>query len=202
LAASGGQERPSVVTTKAIIAQFGDRLNKLGVLFRSAVRAADESDVRSVDDLSIYDEASKHVVMVTLLEVAPSHVADIISQTKRESRNKVVYVSDCSDFSLFRWHDVMFEYVPSLSQQKLHGAGLAWPIFLNERYELLVAKWRPIKLVEYGMTFARFIEQAEAATGSTPVGYGKAGSASGKGADLPEDPAGGALTLQPLVRSP
>ena len=68
---------------------------------------------------------------------------------------------------MFRRHGVFFEYLPPLSEQRLHAADMPWQAYLRERWGLLLAKWRPRQVLAYGMNIESFLAAAPAAVRTT-----------------------------------
>jgi hypothetical protein len=112
-------------------------------------------------------------IVVTTLGVDPNFLDEIVTTTKEKlpgKNDRLVYVTDNSDFTIFRRHGVIFEYLPPLMEQKLHAADMPWQAYLRERWGLLLAKWRPRRVMAYGTNIDSFIAAAPAASArKTPV---------------------------------
>ena len=122
--------------------------------------------------LYLYTEETQkqRVVFVTLLDVGREGIVEIIERTSQKFQNayRIVYVTDSVDFLVFRERQAVFEYIPSLSEQKAHADTLDWPSYLRARWELLLTKWRPEQILAYGLNVDRFIANA-ARLGSADV---------------------------------
>jgi hypothetical protein len=117
----------------------------------------------AVPDMCVYEaSAGKTVALVTLLELAPdaSEAAVVDARRRFPIYRDLVFVTDNPDFSALRRTEVMFEYIPSLKVQQMTGADLDWKLFLEQKYDLLLAKWRPLKIIAYGVSFEDLIAKA------------------------------------------
>lgn len=112
-------------------------------------------------ELCVHD-GKKPVVIVSMLAVEQDMVEEIIDVIlkKLSKRHRIVFVTDCADFSSFMKKGVAFEYLPSHLVQKLHTDTLPWRTYLQERWDLLLAKWKPSHILSYGQNAGRFIQNA------------------------------------------
>jgi hypothetical protein len=104
-------------------------------------------------------------IIVSALGVDPSFLEEIIVTTKRKLPRKgdrLIYLTDSSDFAVFRRHGVIFEYLPPLTEQRLHATDMPWQAYLQERWGLLLAKWRPRRILAYGTNVDSFLQAAPA----------------------------------------
>lgn len=111
------------------------------------------------------DEIS--TIIVTTLGVNPDFLEEIIVTTKRRlpgKSDRIIYLTDNSDFTIFRRHGVIFEYLPPLVEQRLHAADMPWQAYLREHWGLLLAKWRPRRVLAYGTTIDNFLAAAPMAS--------------------------------------
>jgi len=119
---------------------------------------------------NIYVYKSKEeisAIIVTTLGVDPDLLEEIIVTTKRKLSGKsdrLIYLTDNSDFTIFRRHGVIFEYLPPLVEQRLHAADMPWQAYLREHWGLLLAKWRPRRVLAYGTTIDSFLAAAPTAS--------------------------------------
>ena len=124
----------------------------------------------AADEGGMYVYKSKEqisTIIITTLGVDPLHLDEIITKTKQNLPGKddrMVYVTDNSDFTAFRRHGVIFEYLPPLKEQQLHAADMPWRTYLRERWALLLAKWRPRQVLAYGTDIDSFLAAAPAAS--------------------------------------
>jgi hypothetical protein len=118
---------------------------------------------------NIYIYKSKEqisTIIVTTLGVNPDLLEEIIVTTKRKlpgKSDRLIYLTDNSDFTIFRRHGVMFEYLPPLMEQRLHASDMPWQAYLRERWGLLLAKWRPRRVLAYGTNIDSFLAAAPGA---------------------------------------
>lgn len=137
----------------------GTKLQGLRSLFsrRPEAETADEAK----RELCVHDK-KKPVVIVSIFAVEQEMIDEIIAVTsKRYSKtSRLVFVTDCADFSAFMKRGVVFEYLPSNIVQKLHSDTMPWRTYLQHRWDLLLSKWQPKKILAYGQNIERFIENA------------------------------------------
>jgi hypothetical protein len=132
--------------------------------------AKDTQKADAEDDDGIYVYKSQptiSTIIITTLGVEARHLEDIIVTTKKKlprENDRLVYITDNSDFTAFRRHGVIFEYLPPLKEQQLHAADMPWRAYLRERWGLLVAKWRPRQVLAYGTDIDSFLAAAPAAS--------------------------------------
>ncbi len=146
---------------------------KLGALLSRFIKGGQvPAPAKEEDDLGIYRTSpSKPVVMVTVLGVNPDVLDEIVTVMCRkfEPGHRLVFLTDSTDFALFRRLGLAFEYLPSHLDQRVHADALAWPAYLAERWALLLAKWRPVHIIAYGQNFDAFLGAApRAATSRAP----------------------------------
>lgn len=111
------------------------------------------------------EEAS--AIIITALGVDSNLLEEIIVRTKRKLSRKVdclIYLTDSPDFAIFRRHGVIFEYLPSSTKQRLHATDMPWQAYLQERWGLLLAKWRPRYVLTYGTSIDSFLAAAPASS--------------------------------------
>lgn len=110
-------------------------------------------------------DARRRVVFVSVLGVAAALLEEIVATTQRRLGGgaELVYISDQPDFLPFRRRKAMFEYIPSILDQQRLAPEKPWPLFLEERFALIQAKWRPELIVSYGDDFKAFAERARQA---------------------------------------
>ncbi|WP_029062043.1 hypothetical protein [Labrenzia sp. DG1229] len=137
----------------------GTKLQGLRNLFsrRPESEIADEAK----RELCVHDK-KKPVVIVSIFAVEQEMIGEIVDVTsKRYSKtSRLVFVTDCADFSAFMQRGVVFEYLPSSIVQKLHCNTMPWRTYLQHRWDLLLSKWQPRKILAYGQNIERFIENA------------------------------------------
>jgi len=117
-------------------------------------------------------DASVSVVMITVLGVQPSHIDEIIAVAKAKFsvRHRLVFLTDSLDFMQFRRQGVMFEYLPTRHEQQRHAEVMPWDSYLKGRWDLLLAKWKPLHVLAYGQNIDTYLAAvsgnvAEAGTG-------------------------------------
>ncbi|MFD1987419.1 hypothetical protein ACFSOZ_33910 [Mesorhizobium newzealandense] len=101
-------------------------------------------------------------VLVVVIGVEAKLVPEIIETIKKKfpKADKLVFLTDDSDFTAFREQAVAFEYMPPLVEQRVHAADMPWQSYLRERWGLLLAKWKPRLILSYGMNIDAFLAAA------------------------------------------
>lgn len=110
-------------------------------------------------------------IIVTTLGVNPEFLEGIIVTTKRKLSGKadrLIYLTDNSDFTVFRRHGVIFEYLPPLVAQRRHANDMPWQAYLREHWGLLLAKWRPSRVLTYGTSIDSLLTAAPSAIREAP----------------------------------
>ncbi|WEZ85884.1 hypothetical protein P6U16_23115 (plasmid) [Rhizobium sp. 32-5/1] len=104
--------------------------------------------------------------MITILGIDPSHIDEIISVAKRKflPRHRLVFITNSLDFMQFRRQGVMFEYLPPLEQQRAHAETMPWESYLKGRWDLLLAKWKPLHLLAYGQNVEAYLASVSSDT--------------------------------------
>lgn len=141
-------------------------MRKLKELFLR--KAKQNPRVEGSENIYIYKSKEDiSTIIVTILGVNPDFIDEIIVTTKRKlpgKNDRLIYLTDSSDFTIFRRHGVIFEYLPPLKEQRLHAADMPWQAYLRERWGLLLAKWRPRHVLTYGTNIDSFLAAAPAAS--------------------------------------
>ena len=144
-------------------------MRKLTELFLRKDEQASKGE--NTGDIYIYRSKKEiSTILITTLGLSADSLEEVIVTTKRRllgKRDRLVYLTDISDFTMFRRHGVFFEYLPPLSEQRLHAADMPWQAYLRERWGLLLAKWRPRQVLAYGMNIESFLAAAPAAVRTT-----------------------------------
>ncbi len=117
------------------------------------------------DALAIYaPDAGPPVALVTLLGLdAEERTAALAAATATLGRShRIICVTDAGSFGELRRAGALVEQVPARDEQLRHAPELPWSDYLRDRYDLLIAKWRPAVVLAYGDSFERAIERAGA----------------------------------------
>jgi hypothetical protein len=129
-----------------IAGSFVDRLRGRGVL---------DDDL---DQPGLFEPGGRRVVLVTILGVGAQRIDEVLDRALAvlPGGDLVVFLTDRADFRPFRRRRLPFEYLPPPALRS--GREPAdWARYLAARYELLLAKWRPARVVSYGDSVAAFI---------------------------------------------
>jgi hypothetical protein len=113
----------------------------------------------AVDQPSLFPAGTHRAVLVTILGVEKGRIEDVIDRALSvlSGHDAVVFLTDQPDFLPFRRRQVPFEYLPPAALRSGDRPPVEWRRYLSARYELLIAKWHPEKVVSYGTTVAKFI---------------------------------------------
>lgn len=108
---------------------------------------------------------AKPVMFVTVFGIAPEKHTEILQVilTKFAARFRIVFCITTDDFSLFLRHEIAFETFPAVEEQRAHADLVDWPSYLNGKWALVIGKWKPAKILAYGMNFGRYIEASKIA---------------------------------------
>jgi hypothetical protein len=110
-------------------------------------------------------EPTKPILLVTLFGIsseAQSEILQVISG-KFARRFRIVFCITTDDFSAFLRHGIVCETFPSVENQRHYHDLLDWPSYLNGKWALVIEKWKPTKILAYGMNFERYIDASKAA---------------------------------------
>jgi hypothetical protein len=133
--------------------------------FHAILRRFSRSGKTPPADDSPYIYRSKgavDTVLIVVIGINANLVEEIIATAgkKFSQADKIVFLTDNSDFSVFRAHGVAFEYMPPLLEQRAHAAEMPWQSYLRERWGLLLAKWKPRLILSYGTNIDAFLASA------------------------------------------
>lgn len=127
-------------------------LRMLGLLLRKAGKTA--------------QGPAKPVMFVTVFGIAPEKHSEILQVilAKFAARFRIVFCITTDDFSLVLRHEIAFETFPSVEEQRAHADLVDWPSYLTGKWALVIGKWKPAKILAYGMNFNRYLEASKVAT--------------------------------------
>ncbi len=110
----------------------------------------------------LFPPGSGRTVLVTVLGIEAARLDEVIDQAAAVlSRfERLVFVTDHADFSPFRRRRLAFEYLPPPARRTGPRAGTDWARYLGARYELIVSKWQPVRVVSYGTPVPGFLAGA------------------------------------------
>lgn len=99
-------------------------------------------------------------MMVYALEREAAALEQVIAPlVRRFVRHKLVFVHSALDFRPFMEKKAAFEHLPPLEQVAAFPGLMDWPRYLEERRDLLVAKWRPGRAISYGPGFDGYLAE-------------------------------------------
>jgi hypothetical protein len=103
--------------------------------------------------LSLYDPTQRiDVALVSLLGLSPDEAKAGVERLSHDLgyHHRVVFVVDDPSLLTLQGGRFSFECVPSLADRSLSGGDLPWRDYMQEYADLLVAKWRPVTIVDVG----------------------------------------------------
>lgn len=104
-------------------------------------------------------------MMVTLLDVAAADQAEILDKIlgRFGAGRRLVFVISTRSFGPFLARKAAFEFLMPIEDQVAHGDLMDWPDYLEEKWALILEKWKPRTIVAYGTAAERFLEASRAA---------------------------------------
>jgi hypothetical protein len=134
------------------------RLSEIASGFVGRLRGSDTLD-DDLDQPGLFPPGTHRTILVTILGVEPQRVGEVVDRALAalSGGDLVVFLTDRPDFLPFRRRRVPFEYLPPPSLRTGGREPAEWGRYLAARYELLLAKWRPVRVVSYGHPVAAFI---------------------------------------------
>lgn len=113
------------------------------------------------DRLAIYgNEEAARTALVTMIGLdAADGIAALDAARKALGRShRIVCVTDSHAIAGLYRAGTLVEHIPSRDEQLLRAPDLRWSEYLQDRHELLIAKWRPEVVLAYGQSFERMID--------------------------------------------
>lgn len=105
------------------------------------------------------------IALFTLLEKTDQEVAAFVEDglphvRRSQPFDRAVFVSTCNDFRCFRKHGLAAERLPSFAEIADIGGRIPWRYYLNRRKQIILLKWRPELIFDYGISIDDYIEAA------------------------------------------
>lgn len=97
--------------------------------------------------------AVRPTVLVTVLGLEDAALARIIETVAAEcqrTKTRPLFVTDGSDFSLFRKNKALFEQVIDADACAACRPGRDWQSYALQQYRLIGQKWKPVTMVAFG----------------------------------------------------
>ena len=121
----------------------------------------EEAAIPPADDDGLFPlDPAMPIVLVTAFGIAAPALDGALDRALAgiPAQRRVVCVTDQPDFLPLRRRGVSFEYLPPPSARKSAFADARiWQAYLTERYEILLAKWRPAQIVAAGASLEQFV---------------------------------------------
>ncbi|MCK7616049.1 hypothetical protein [Roseibium sediminicola] len=117
---------------------------------------------RSSCEVKQEPKAAKTTLLVTMLEVPERDHEEIIATiSKRFSPGfKIVYLVSTNDFNALLAQNAAWEYFVPLEEQHQYRELMDWADYLAEKWNLLLIKWKPAKVIAYGTNVERFLHHS------------------------------------------
>jgi hypothetical protein len=135
-------------------------MKSLRELFSSSPGGAPEGMAEADDGTSLFPlDAATPSALITAFGISADGLDAALDRALATlpARYRLVCVTDQPDFLPLRRRGVSFEYlVPPSLRGGIRDAA-AWRTYLTERYEILLAKWRPTQIVAVGTSLEQFL---------------------------------------------
>lgn len=142
-----------------------------GLLARLSRQSHAKAEAATPDDLSILAPTDK-TLLVLMLEIETGNLRPAVEKLITSfPKFRVVFLHTMMDFRPFMDAHAVFERLPALDEIAQFPDLLDWPAFLADRQALLFAKWRPERIIRYGIDLEEYSSRAASlCTGSRDVG--------------------------------
>jgi hypothetical protein len=101
-------------------------------------------------------------------------VRSVAEQQERLQDFVPIFLTDSTDFQVFRRHGFVFEYFPNEKQRAAYGGSVSWSEYGRQRRELLERKWGIAQTISFGPTeFGRIPTKVEEPDGNTNATLGR-----------------------------
>lgn len=118
-------------------------------------------------------QAHERCVMVWLLEMTATDIAEDLKRLEAQFRNRrVVFVHSGHDFSPMVAAHVVFEALPPIASMRANPGLMDWGAWVADRFALLQAAWAPERAIRYGMPPETYLAQARAIAAEVTVHAG------------------------------
>lgn len=129
-------------------------LNPLAGMFGFGLADKDQSEQGGT--IAILDDKDR-AIFVLMLEIEGTDTrAAVQSLISKFAQHRVVFVHTTLDFRPFMEAHAVFERLPSLEEIARFPTLLNWPAYLADRQALLFAKWRPDRIIRYGIDLEEY----------------------------------------------
>jgi hypothetical protein len=118
---------------------------------RSASARGSNGDWREWDEIHAYSDCSgggseSGTVMMVLWDVSTDEMERLVGGLALPGRVRPVFVTNSDAFRVFRRHGRFFEYIPPRAEWVGHNPERDWGRFVSERFDNLVAIYRPRRI--------------------------------------------------------
>jgi hypothetical protein len=121
----------------------------------------EEAAIPPADDDGLFPlDPAMPIVLVTAFGIGVSALDGALDRALAgtPAQRRVVCLTDQPDFLPLRRRGISFEYLPPQSARAAaFGDPRIWQAYLTERYEILLAKWRPSQIVAAGASLEQFV---------------------------------------------
>jgi hypothetical protein len=140
----------------------------------------------------------KDVFAVVVFGLSVAEIERVLEAVERycaEHDAAPLLLTDNDSFQPFRNRRVVFEFLPSRSEQQRLAPELDWQLFTLRRLALIRCKWRPVRVVPFGRRAAELVQRwRDSAFEETPLPTPLNNRSAG--AELPESALLSAASLQ------
>jgi hypothetical protein len=105
-------------------------------------------------DKALPDKPSgPRTVLVTTLGLSDDPLDKVVATVTaecRQTRTRALFITDASDFTIFRNRKALFEQVIDPSVCAARWPGRDWWGYAHHQYRLIGQKWRPVTIIAFG----------------------------------------------------
>ncbi len=77
-------------------------------------------------------------------------VTMVADQQAEEKDFVPIFLTDSTEFDIFRSYGFVFEYLPDPSRRETYVGSIPWDVYMRNRYELIMRKWGVAKTIVFG----------------------------------------------------
>jgi hypothetical protein len=101
-------------------------------------------------------------------DVLAKVIERIERQQRRQGSHIPLFLTDSTDFDLFRARGYVFEYFPGPEKLTACEGAEPWPVYTRRRFELIKKKWNLTNIVQFGPEAFPRASHRSAATSDQP----------------------------------
>ena len=126
------------------------------------LRRARKDESEDAGTVSILGDKDRAIFVLMLDIEATDTLPAVKNLISKFAKHRVVFVHTMLDFRPFMEAHAVFERLPSLEEIRRFRTLLDWPAYLADRQTLLFAKWRPDRVIRYGIDLEEYSRRVSA----------------------------------------